>query len=118
VDLRVQHLSTSTPDKAPGGVLATFREMDRECEEAFQLNGSHASGGNTNFRHGHRLDLDMEVGTFINDDTSLTFLGNIERWSTHFGRRQEKQTRRSEIKTQRKQTKLCSYIAGVCKKKI
>ena len=65
--------------------MAVFREMNRECEEAFQLNGKSCKRGNTNLRHGHHLDLDTEVGTFINDDTSLTFLGNVERWSTHFG---------------------------------
>jgi hypothetical protein len=55
--------------------------------------GSHASGGNTNLRHGHHPDLDMEVGTFINDDTSLTFLGNVERWRIHCRRSHKKQAR-------------------------
>ena len=60
--------------------------MDGEVRnEAFQLIGESCKRGNTNLRHGHHLDLDTEVGTFINDDTSLTFLGNVERWSTHFG---------------------------------
>lgn len=53
--------------------------------QSFLLHERQCKRGNTNLRHGHHLNLDAEIWTFIDDDTSLAFLGNGKRRGAHFG---------------------------------